>query len=93
MNETNITLLPLIVLVLLLTKKQPAPSSQPIGGLHPFYKGLTVYTTAPFSMRMIQQNTNLFKYYRFVTRTRSISVPSGRKHAISSASRVTSIVR
>ena len=44
-------------------------------------------------MRIIQQNTNLFEYYRFVTRTRSISVPSGRKHAISSASCVTVIVR
>lgn len=93
MNETNITLLPLIVLVLLLTKKQPAPSSELKRVTYPNMRGLTIYTTAPFSMRMIQQSTNLFKYYRFVTRTRSISVPSVRKHAISSASRVTSIVR
>ena len=89
MNEPNITLLPLIVLVLLLTKKQPAPSNELKRVTYPNMRGLNVYTTAPFSMRMI----NLFKYYRFVTRTRSISVPSVRKHAISSASRVTSIVR
>ena len=58
---------------------------------------LTIYTSALF-LCLFYHNNSFFKAkcappYFFVTRTRSISVPSIRKHAISIESRVTSIVR